>query len=237
MPNKPVRAAAEGMPAINRRNVLAGTAATAAALAFMASPADADTSPLIALIGVHKAAYAAFLEAIDRQEDMDSSYFAGSKKEIIVPLSITGGVSLNTDWDQAEWAVADCRKRIVSAYDDQRSRLAAMERYAPDLHKAALEELRIKQIADLREMRSQARAEQRRQDEHGYGGANRRYWETSGAEMGALTAICAFRCATDAERAMKGEYLLSIKDGDRDELQPSDVIALLQSLVEEGGAS
>ncbi|HEV2901542.1 MAG TPA: hypothetical protein VGX71_27625 [Pseudaminobacter sp.] len=236
MPNTPVRAAAEGMPTINRRNLLTGTAVTAA-VAFMASPADADASPLIALIQAHKAAKAAFLEAIDLQEDMDKSYFAGSKKEIIVPLSITGGVSLDTDWDQAEWAVADCRKRIVSAYKDQRSRLAPMERYAPDLHKAALEELRIKQIADLREMRSQARAEQRRQDEHGYGGANRRYWETSDAEMGALTAICAFRCATDAERAMKAEYLLSIKDGTRDELQSDDVIALLQSLVREGGAS
>jgi hypothetical protein len=222
------------MPAINRRNVLAGTAATAAA-AFMASPADADASPMVALIEAHKAAHAAFIEAITLQEEMDNSYFAVSKKEIIVPLSITGGVSLKTDWDQAKWAVGDCRKRIVSAYDDQRSRLAAMERYAPNLHKAALEELRIKQIADLREMRSQARAEQRRQDEHGYGGANRRYWETSDAEMGALTAICAFRCATDAERAMKGEYLLSIKDGDRDELQPDDVIALLQSLLAEGG--
>jgi hypothetical protein len=231
MPNTTVRAAAEGMPAINRRNVLAGTAATAA-VAFMASPADADASPLIALIQAHKAAYAAFLEAIDLQEEMDESYFAGSKKEIIVPLSITGGVSLDTDWDQAKWAVADCRKRIVSAYKDQRSRLAPMERYAPDLHKAEMEELRIKQIADLREMRSQARAEQRRQDEHGYGGANRRYWETSDAEMGALTAICAFRCATDTERAMKGEYLLT-----RDEMQPDDVLALLQSLVAEGGAS
>jgi hypothetical protein len=231
-----VLAAAEGMPAISRRNVLAGTAATAA-VAFMASPADAEALPVIKLIEAHKAAYASFIEAVDLNEEMNASYFAVSKKEVVVPLSIPGAVSLYTDWEYVDQAVVDCRKRIVSAYDDQRSKLAAMERYAPDIHKAALEDLRTKQIADLRAMRSHAREEQRRQDEHGYGGAQRGYWEASEAERDALTAICGFRCATDAEQIIKGKYLLSIKDGDRDELQPDDVIALLRSLVGEGGAS
>jgi hypothetical protein len=47
MPKTTVRAAAEGMPSINRRHAILGAGATMAALAALTRPAPAGASPLL----------------------------------------------------------------------------------------------------------------------------------------------------------------------------------------------
>jgi hypothetical protein len=67
MPNTHVRAAAEGMPAINRRQALfAATGAIAAlAVAPKAHAGADDTAAVLALIKAHRVAEANFLKALD----------------------------------------------------------------------------------------------------------------------------------------------------------------------------
>lgn len=74
MPNTSVRAAAEGMPTLNRRTALAVTSAgIVSAITVLSTPAKAvpaEASPvstkLLALIDAKHAAYARFEEAIER---------------------------------------------------------------------------------------------------------------------------------------------------------------------------
>jgi hypothetical protein len=54
MPNTPVRAAAEGMPSINRRRAMLGAGATAAALAVTSLPAEPSSHPDEALFALER---------------------------------------------------------------------------------------------------------------------------------------------------------------------------------------
>jgi hypothetical protein len=156
MPNKPVRAAAEGMPTeeITRRTILTGLGAAAAASVTLRKAESAgldsaggssvekeahmnminhqfqpvQSAELVQLVDAHRAAHAEFLAAIDLEEEKDSAYNNAfpNPDELIVPLSIGGAVSLRVDYNWQDDHIADCRKRIAEAYQKKANALAAV---------------------------------------------------------------------------------------------------------------
>ena len=122
MMNAPVRVAAEGM-SLNRRTMMAATAATAItgpALAAMPSTELAD------LIGVHKAAYKRFSQIVEVEEERTAAYFDAHDTEILIPLSVGGARRLMLTWRKRRAEHLPKARRViwpVSALPIARKRL------------------------------------------------------------------------------------------------------------------
>lgn len=209
MPNTSVRAAAEGMPQINRRAAMLGAGATMAALAASTRPAPAVASPLVDLIENHKRAHAAYDAALCVEGDLDQAYSdAFPEKEKVVPLTIGGGVSLYVDSDYQH--VDDCRSAIAKAY---KAKEAALPSLVGSLGIASADDvtrrLRKAQADDLRAMRRIIAEDTAQREAFGLLPAVRARDAASDAETEAAAALLAHPCLTVEEIRLRAEYITS----------------------------
>ena len=218
------------LAAVDRRTAMLGGIALATA-AVVPATADAGTGELLALIDAKKAAYAAFLAAIDREQEAEHGYFARCKREILVPLSIGGAQSLYIKSDD----YADhCREEIGKRYAEAEHRLDGLKHASPETAAKAREELRKAHAADLRGLRRIVREEQARRKDFGLEQAKAAWSDANDADRDALTAICGHRCRSFEELRIKAEFLLESTGGRFEELQPDEVEALLRSFLPAG---
>ena len=87
MPNTTVRAAAEGMPKINRRTFLGTTAAAA----IVTAPSSAGTSHLASLIAESERQESAYLQACEDLEAAETVWREASRRDIVLGPKIGGG--------------------------------------------------------------------------------------------------------------------------------------------------
>jgi hypothetical protein len=241
MPNTTVRAAAEGMPTVNRRAAMVGAGATMAALAASTRLAPAAASPLLDLIESHKRAHAAYILSLDTQEEVEFAYRdAFPAKELLVPLSIGGGVSLHLG---SERHVDDCRAAIARAY---KAKEASLPSVVGSLGIASADEvtrrLRKAQGADLRTMRRMVAEDMAQREAFGLLSADRAVKAASEAEDDAEAALLAYPCLTREEIRMRAGYVTSPGSGSLiyDGLTSGTdflVSALLFASMEEGGVA
>ncbi|AZO11198.1 hypothetical protein EJ074_20475 [Mesorhizobium sp. M3A.F.Ca.ET.080.04.2.1] len=228
---------------VDRRALLASSAvATAAVAAAVASVRDAHAEgpgvgALGALIAAKDAALARFNKAMDRNDEMESGYFATNRRELLVPLSIGGAQSLYvTAHDLEECSIA-CQIEICKRYDEARSRMSGLTSAAPEVAEQAVAALRKAEKADLRKVQKMIREEHAKRVAFGYGQALVELGEASQADIDALTAVFAYRCGSLEECRTKAEYLLTVTDGRFTEMLQHDSVALLQSFLPEGDAA
>lgn len=203
----------------NRRAVLTGLAA--AAVVGAAVPAEAASSDLPRLIEDHRAAYRAFIEAIDLEQEVEAAYEAAHGDTIIVPSLLGGGYGMSNGYD-------DCKKHIAAGDENQRERLKQLSRVAPELAEQVRAVMDAKEAENMVLVDRVFAEEEARQEAFGLAAAKRNYHATSDAERDAAIAICAYPCRTLEEARLKAEYLATAP-GLNDELQPEHVEALLQS--------
>lgn len=248
MPNTPVRAAAEGMPNVNRRRLLnltgAGLALAATAMATKPSAAAATSAELEGLIAAKHKAVDDFEDALTATSKLEEAYFQVAQKELFVPLSIGGAQSFNVQSFFAHFDIAehyqDVRKDIGRRYQEQHHKLAALTKVAPTTAVEAATALQKAEAHDLRTLRQVLREEVSRRKAAGLWQAKEIEEAASDADMDAFTAICAYRCTTLADVARKAEALAHFLRGSCCEIQDEDLRVLLSSMMpadDEGGAS
>jgi hypothetical protein len=240
MPNTTVRAAAEGMPKITRRAALAATAVaiTTGASGFPAKAAPVSAE-LLALIEAKHAAYARFIEAIDRATPLEDAHLSKTA-ELFIPLSIGGGHSRSLRYSELDRIADDLRDEIKRRYCEQEQKLTALRKVAPDLAKQSTGALRKAEQFDLRTLKRLIKEERARRIAVGLEQAIEERNEASDAEREALNAVCAYRCATMEECRVKAAFLLEFATGKYGDLQPEDLEPLLRSFLpvtEKGGAA
>ncbi len=193
----------------DRRAVLTGTVATAAAVAATALPAVAESNPSLAeLIEAHKVANHRFCEACEREETASNAYRDTYPREIVVPLSIGGGVSLysssNMDHEREE-----ARQRIRKAYDEAVSHLRQLSRIDEAMAQDATAKLRAMERRDARRLGRMVRDETARQEAFGWQQAERERAAASLAEDEAELAILRYHCRTAEEAKMRHAYIMT----------------------------
>jgi hypothetical protein len=235
MPNTPVRAAAEGMPAINRRYFLANAAVAATATIALVETASADTSEVSRLIEAHKTAHAVFTDGCGVSEDAERAYFdrLGSKycrTEIFVPLSIGGAYSFH--YGTGPWAheeVEGAIKEIKAQYARAIQSMSPASKLDNESVTALQAKLSKACKADCRRVQSAVRTELKNRRAAGVEAAQQAYEAISEAEREALRAICSYRCSKMEEIAERARYLAEIA-GPQD-MQPEMFEALLASMA------
>ncbi|RVD31407.1 hypothetical protein [Mesorhizobium sp. M4B.F.Ca.ET.017.02.2.1] len=241
MPNTSVRAAAEGMPTINRRAAITAAAAMLAAASTVKAAPAAEISPeLEKLIAAKDKACAAFDEALEASYEVEVAYFKAHRKELFVDLSIGGAQSFHPDFDR-DFFHHDVRNDIIKRYEDQTRKLVGLEKINPAIAASAADALNSALIKDLRTFRQVLRDEIGRRRAFGYWQAEEAREEASQADLDAFTDLCAYRCANFAELARKAEVLAHYTGSRFAEIQAEDFQILLTSMMPvtagEGGAS
>ncbi|TPL49295.1 hypothetical protein FJ937_17410 [Mesorhizobium sp. B2-4-4] len=224
---------------VDRRALLASSAIATAAMAVASQEARAGGAPgpsmsreLEGLIEAKHAAYARFIAALDVAEELEDAYLPKTA-ELYVPLSIGGGQSRTLRYGDLEEVEADLRVEVKRRYAEQRQKLVALAKVAPDLGKQSTAALRKAEQADLRTLKRLIKDERARRSAVGLEQAINERNEASDAERYALNAVCAYRCTTMEEHRVKAEFLLEFATGKFGDLQPEDVDALLWSFLPE----
>jgi hypothetical protein len=189
--------------------MMLGAGATAAALSASIRPASAAASPLLDLIENHQRVHAAYIVSLDIQEEVEFAYRdAFPAKELVVPLSIGGGVTLNVH------SVDDCRAAIAAAY---KAKEKALPSVVGSLGIASADEvtrrLRKAQTADLRVMRRMVAEDMAQREAFGLLPAARAVKAASEAEDDAAAALLAYPCLTREEIRMRAGYVTSPGSG------------------------
>lgn len=255
MPNTAVRAAAEGLPAINRRKMLLGLAAasTAAAAVTVATPAPAAVhDPLIDAIKAFRDGLAAFSAADEGTEaEMDALYFT----------CISAPMHVLADWTAPALTHASAIEALRIADDE--ANLYENSSVVQPMIQAALAFLQANMVIvplppveparshllDLIAAHKAAYAAFiascnpadklwcERNGVEFTEEAQHRWNQANDAEERATMAICRFRPTTAVERRKKANYLLKF-DGSRHgygELSEEQYRAVLLSM--RGGAA
>lgn len=183
-----------------RRAMIAGLAAAApfAGLPTIVAPAELD-----GLIAAHRAAVAAFHEAIDdlaRAEGLA----AQDKSLRLAPDLLNGG-----GFDMDKFSRDDCLAVLAKEYKTHRLMLAGLARVAPALADEAKAALIAKEAENAEAIDAAFREEEARLEACGLAGARRRWWGTETAERAAALALCSYRCRTLDEATRRAAYLLS----------------------------
>ena len=203
----------------SRRALVAGIAAAPA----MALPAVAASMDLARLIENHRAAHAAFVDAINHQQAVESAYEDAYPEPIIVPSLLGGGYSMSNGYEE-------CKKHIAAGYENQRYGLNPLSRVSPDLAEQVRALMHAKEAENMVLVERVFAEEEARREAFGLVAANRKYAATDDAENDAAVAICAYPCRTIEEARLKADYLRtapSLSDG----LQSWHVEALIESLT------
>ncbi|TIN20171.1 MAG: hypothetical protein E5Y51_03755 [Mesorhizobium sp.] len=230
--------AAAEIPALSRRGLLAGAAATAAMAATVKPAPASEISPeLERLIAAKRKTEVAYDEALEANYKIETAYFKAHRKELFVDLSIGGAQSFHPDFDR-DYFHHDVRNEIIKRYEDHIRKLTGLEKIHPVLAKEAADALYSALIKDLRTFRQVLRDEIGRRKAFGYWQTETATSEASQADLDALTALCAYRCANFAELARKAEVVAHYTGPRFAEIRPEDLKVLLASMMdEEGGAA
>ncbi|MER8628536.1 hypothetical protein NKH55_02000 [Mesorhizobium opportunistum] len=232
---------------VDRRALLTSSAIASAAMAAASQEARAggtsafSVSPeLEALIEAKRAAYAAFNEVLDSNYEIEEAYFGQHKKELFVDLSIGGAQSFHPDFER-DFLHQDVRADIVRRYDEQRRKLAVIEKLDSAVAAQAMAALRAGQAKDLRTFRQVLRDEIGRRKAFGLWQAKEAEDEASTADLDTFTALCAYRCINFAELTRKAEVIAHYTGPKFTEIQADDFNVFLGSMMadtsEEGGAA
>lgn len=195
---------------IDRRAVLTGAGATAAALAASTLPAEAASGPSMAdLIQAHDEAHRAFLVAIDRQQEVERAYDeAHPENEVVFRLSTGDGVSLYLS-DAMEREFEEARARIRRSYAESIGRVGVLSYVDSDMEARAVASLRKMEQADVRRLRGVANKEQARQDEAGVTEAENHRRAACEAMDQAGIDLLSYRCRTVEEAEMRRAYIMT----------------------------
>jgi hypothetical protein len=230
--------AAAEIPALSRRGLLAGAAATAAMAATVKSAPASEISPeLERLIAAKRKAHGAFDDALEAYYEIETAYFKAHRKELFVDLSIGGAQSFHPDFDR-DYFHHDVRNDIIKRYEDHIRKLTGLEKIHPVLAAEAADALNSALIKDLRTFRQVLRDEIGRRKAFGFWQVEEAKEKASRADLDAFTDLCAYRCTNFAELARKAEVIAHYTGPRFAEIQADDFRVLLASMMdEEGGAA
>jgi hypothetical protein len=211
--SKPTASAAGGaVPAEGHKTRRAALAlfAGAPALAILPAAASPSTAALTALIEAHRAARAAFCEAIDALEAAEPD------EETVIP-------GIDAPYPVKSHRYEDLKAYVEDDFAEELEKTATISALSPDLGEQA------RAVLEARKAFCLARLDEAFAD---HAIAEAAYNDASAAEDDAVTAICAHRCATLEEVAIKCRYLL--RDSPiKDEIQTEHYDALLESFLSE----
>ncbi len=223
---------------VDRRALLTSSATAAAAIAVASEEARGGTSAssvsreLEGLIDAKHAAYERFEAAIGRAGPLEEEHLPKGR-ELFVPLSIGGGQSRSLRYSELEVVEADLRDDIKRRYAEQRQKLVALSKVAPDLGRQSTAALRKAEQADLRTLKRLIKDERARRSAVGLEQAINERNEASDAERSALNAVCSYRCTSMEEHRVKAQFLKDFATGKYGDLQSEDIDALLWSFLPE----
>jgi hypothetical protein len=211
------------IPDTPSRRAMIGALAALPIASVPAVAGIAGASPLRGLIDAHRVAYDAFIQAIDREDELEGAYKEAFPPEEMpfVPslLGAGGGCGMQHGLERSKEIIAE-------SYQRQRDALTPLSRIAPELAEQARSALDAKEAENMELVARLFADEEARKDTFGLAAASRAWSAACDAEDEALTALCAYPCENIAEMRIKAEYLVSMPD----ELQ-DHVDALLQSFL------
>jgi hypothetical protein len=201
------------MKPLSRRSVTAGLAAAVTAIPALGLAKGSNGAPeLRALIEVHRAAFRAFGQAIDREGQQEEAF---EQSQVVVHCPMAGeayDISAGREF---------CEERLAAAYGKQRDRLAPLAKVAPDLAKQARAAIDAAEEDNRLVLERLLAEEDTRKEASGFAEAERQYTAAEQAERDAAMALCDYRCQTIEEARIKAKYLATvplIKDFANEEL-------------------
>jgi hypothetical protein len=210
--SKPTVSAEGGaMPAEGHKTRRAALAlfGAAPALAILPAAASIPTTRLFALIEAHRVARAAFNEAIDAMEAAEPD------EETVIP-------GIDAPYTVKSHQCEDLKAYIEDEFAEEMEKTATISALSPALGEHA------RAVLEARKALCLTRLDEVFAD---YSVAEATYKAASAAEDDAIMAICAHRCATIEEAAIRARYIRSSPI--KDELQQGHMDALLVSLLPE----
>ncbi|VTZ27241.1 conserved hypothetical protein [Methylocella tundrae] len=214
MPNSTVPAADAGLPNLNRRSALAKLGmgiAGGASLATIAAAAPVEaavSSELLRLIEAHRSAHDALTRAVTRCDEAEVSY--NGIRPSIPFKDMWAGKEYGADYKPLDISlgVDECKSRVIRSLDWSDRIGGGIDEFASPKRLKQLQAARkaIKNDAFAVIDAAFAEDEAARQSS-GFAAAKRDVDQASDAEDEALTALCAYRCATLKEVQIKADYL------------------------------
>jgi hypothetical protein len=148
--------------------------------------------------------------AVDDYDNADTAYFGAGQdrrqREIIIPLSIGGGVSFTPEMDM-ERAKAETIDRVSQAYNSARGQAKWTAALSGDLHAETLAAIEAGMAHDTDKVNAAFAGEIAKQEAAGVRDVAQRYDATNEAERDAFAEFCAVPCKTLADARAKGEHL------------------------------
>ncbi|MDZ5448642.1 hypothetical protein [Labrys sp. ZIDIC5] len=215
MSNKPASAAATGLPNIDRRAALAGSAsflAAVAAGAFGDAPTAfaAGRTPLPILIQAHKDAYSRFNHVVGVRNELEKAEDKIRRNNpILVPLAVMSNGTSPIYYELRSRSADDIRKGILDTHDKLRCVHCPDWSRAmfPELSAAAERELDASQERALRALAdAEAELEARKRD-FGLAAAEEAVSAAEGEEFEARLSLALYVPRNTAEAAAKREYI------------------------------
>ena len=221
MPNTPVRAAAEGMPAINRRRALSITGAGLAA-ALIPTAAPAAVSQLPELVAKHQTALKAFEDAIDVEWAAEAAYNK-------LPVMLSPGI-MGTRYDMTGDSAEEIRNNLYRIVDKEAGIAGVTFKLTggdPSVLKGWKRGMRARIRKSVEEWES-------RRADCGLAAAFDLREKYSEAERDALIELLAYRPVSPADARAKLEVLGPFNRKGHFDGMPGAIEALLESLLPEG---
>jgi hypothetical protein len=217
------------MQSIARRKLIQGGAALAVVAAVPATAEADGMAGLERLIEAHRAAYQAFCEAIDREQQAENAYKALGLEKPLVPSLLCGGKY--ELYDRASVA-----KSLRKDFDYQLDALRPLARIAPEIAEQARKAFEATLKENMRVLNKVVAEEERQKNAFGLTVVKRDLEAANRAEEKTYVAVCAHQCRTIEEARRKAEYLKEVLDLGT-ELQTEHMKVLLNSFLEGRAAS
>jgi len=215
------------IPDTPSRRAMIGALAALPIASMPAVAGVAGASPLRGLIDAHRVAFDAFIQALDREDELKGAYKEAFPPEEMpfVPslLGAGGGCGMQNGLERS-------KEIIAGSYQHQRNALTPLSRIAPELAEQARAALDAKEIENMELVDRLFADEEARKETFGLAAASRVRDAVCDAEDEALTKIWGYSCETPEEARIKVEYLLSKPDF-VNEAQPDHVEALVLSFL------
>lgn len=178
--------------------------------------------------------------AIDDFDSADAAYFgfgpdARKGREIVIPLSMGGDVSLfpEMDMDTARDDALKLAERVFNQLHDAAERTANV---APDLHRDTLAAIGEAWARDRQAIDDAISAELAKQEAAGMRSVKERYDAANDAEIEALSTLCALPCLSPFDAAAKGAYLAKFVKTNGDAIDWRHWLALAVSITGKDGS-
>ena len=195
-------------PDFGRRNLLAGTAGAALALAM---PKSAHSAPaeisdeLQALIADHSAKLALWETTIDPAEDARNVWDAYVKSGAMPMIRIAGGAISTTDFPLREDAVS----QVMQIFQRSREGIRALKPISAGMSQTLLGEIEQQQAAALGEVARVFDEIETGAEFRAMAAADARYEALCEAEREALVELCGFVCNSLEDERARAAYILT----------------------------